>query len=616
MQIIKILYTSIFLLAITSCNEPDIQSEQLTAEQFATSELKSATIGTNYFVSTTGNDSNPGTELRPFLTISYASSIVNPGDVITVENGTYTTVPGGNFGNLLRSGTSTNYITYKARNKGGAILDGKNNSALRGINIPGNYINFEGFEMKGVSERFFVISGKYINIRDIHAHHNAGYCSDTSDGLSFSSVTSTANTILFERCLVHDIGRLGQGESSCYPATTNYKEHDHAIYSNGATNLTIQNCVFYNIRHGFALQVYSGSNSTSTNLRFINNTCENGNPYHPAGHILFWGNCNGALIANNIFKDQYQYSIQVYSGTYSYSNILIVNNITRGGNGITTTGTATGVTISNNYDNTDPLFVDEVNHNYALQPTSPANRNGYATGVTTDYLNHIRPSTNIGAYASSGTSSVLYYNSQLSAAAIKSDCGTGYTGSTVTYIVTAKKYNSAISQVDADNKALADLNNNKQTWANSNGTCSLSPAVYYSVQTIGYANKNNCGPGYTGSTVQYRILAGAYTSTISQADANNMAISDMNYCIQAWANSHGSCLLNPIVYYYSVLTIGYATKNDCGAGYKGSSVQYKINAGAYTSSISQADANNLAISDMNNNKQKWANSYGTCSLAL
>jgi len=613
MRIITILYTSIFVLAITSCNEPDIQIEQMIQEQTTHGELKAATIGTNYFISTTGNDSNPGTEVKPFQTIAKAASVANPGDVITVENGTYTTVPGGIFANLSRSGTSSNYITYRARSKGGAILDGKNNSALRGINIPGSYINFEGFEMKGVYERFFVISGKYINIRDIHAHHNAGYCTDTTEGLSFSSVTSTANTILFERCLIHDIGRLGPGESGCSPATKNYMAHDQGIYCSGVSNLTIQNCFFYNIRHGFALQVYDGSNATSTNIRFINNTCENGNPYHPAGHVLFWGNCNGALVANNIFKDQYQSAIQVYQGSYIYSNILITNNITRGGDGTISTGTATGLTIANNDNNTDPLFVDEINHNYALQPSSPANKSGYATGITTDYLNNVRTSPNIGAFASSGSSSTVYYNSQISATATKNDCGTGYSGSTVTYTISSKKYSSTISQTDADNKALADLSNNKQAWANSIGTCTISPVVYYSVQTIGYATKNDCGTGYTGSTVQYNILAGAYSSTISQVDANNMAIADMNWCIQSWANSHGTCTLNPVVY-YSVKTIGYATKNDCGSGYTGSSVQYTINAGAYTSSISQADANNKAISDMNFNKQSWANSHGYCIL--
>ena len=200
MRIITILYTSIFVLFITSCSEPDIQMEQMTQKQTTREELKAATIGTNYFISTTGSDGNPGTEVKPFQTISKAASVANPGDVITVENGTYTTMPGGIFANLSRSGTSSNYITYKARIKGGAILDGKNMNTLRGFNVTGNYINVIGFEMKGVSESFFVVTGTYINIRDINAHDNAKYCTDTTDGLDFAYVSSTSNTVF----LVHD----------------------------------------------------------------------------------------------------------------------------------------------------------------------------------------------------------------------------------------------------------------------------------------------------------------------------------------------------------------------------------------------------------------------------
>jgi hypothetical protein len=50
-------------------------------------------------------------------------------------------------------------------------------------------------------------------------------------------------------------------------------------------------------------------------------------------------------------------------------------------------------------------------------------------------------------------------------------CGKGYEGSTVTYTVPAGKYSSTISVDDANAKAVNDLNTNKQTYANNNGTC-------------------------------------------------------------------------------------------------------------------------------------------------
>ena len=42
-----------------------------------------------YHVSTSGNDTNKGTQLNPFKTISAAAEIAQAGDVITVHEGLY-----------------------------------------------------------------------------------------------------------------------------------------------------------------------------------------------------------------------------------------------------------------------------------------------------------------------------------------------------------------------------------------------------------------------------------------------------------------------------------------------------------------------------------------------
>ena len=42
-----------------------------------------------YHVKKTGSDLNPGTEDKPFLTISKAARVAKPGDVITVHEGVY-----------------------------------------------------------------------------------------------------------------------------------------------------------------------------------------------------------------------------------------------------------------------------------------------------------------------------------------------------------------------------------------------------------------------------------------------------------------------------------------------------------------------------------------------
>ena len=65
--------------------------------------------------------------------------------------------------------------------------------------------------------------------------------------------------------------------------------------------------------------------------------------------------------------------------------------------------------------------------------------------------------------------------------------------------------------------------------------------IYQSVEKSGNFTRNNCGGGYTGSTVTYTVSAGTYTSTISLEDANQQAQADVNANGQAYANVNGTC---------------------------------------------------------------------------
>lgn len=138
-----------------------------------------------------------------------------------------------------------------------------------------------------------------------------------------------------------------------------------------------------------------------------------------------------------------------------------------------------------------------------------------------------------------------YYNTQVSACATKNDCPTGYTGSIVTYTVNAGTYSSTTSQTDADSKATTDLNNNKQSYANANGTCTATTqAIYYNTQMSATATKNDCPKGSKGSVVTYTVAANTYSSTISLADANLKASNDLAINKQAYANANGACTYN------------------------------------------------------------------------
>jgi YD repeat-containing protein len=67
-----------------------------------------------------------------------------------------------------------------------------------------------------------------------------------------------------------------------------------------------------------------------------------------------------------------------------------------------------------------------------------------------------------------------------------------------------------------------------------------------------------------------------------------------------------------VLSFSSIAKSGTYTRNNCPSGYVGSSVTYTVNAGAYSSTISQADADSKAQTDVNNNGQTFANNNGTC----
>ncbi len=69
---------------------------------------------------------------------------------------------------------------------------------------------------------------------------------------------------------------------------------------------------------------------------------------------------------------------------------------------------------------------------------------------------------------------------------------------------------------------------------------------------------------------------------------------------------------SPLTYYNAQASQSF-TRNNCPAGYTGSSVTYTVPASTYNSTISQADADQQAQNDISANGQAYANANGTCT---
>jgi hypothetical protein len=138
------------------------------------------------------------------------------------------------------------------------------------------------------------------------------------------------------------------------------------------------------------------------------------------------------------------------------------------------------------------------------------------------------------------------------------------------------------------------------------GDCGIR---YYGNLPVSKAfKKNNCGPGGQGSTVTYPIAANRFTSIISVADATTKARAALDSFGQGYANKYGTCIYTYVSKADSVILLSRACQGDAIPVL----YTYRIPGGAYSSTISQEDADNKVKKQMLDSAQVVANRNGKC----
>lgn len=208
---------------------------------------------------------------------------------------------------------------------------------------------------------------------------------------------------------------------------------------------------------------------------------------------------------------------------------------------------------------------------------------------------------------------VVYRNKRQSDLFTKEGCNPETEkGEELEYVVEAGKYTSIISQSDADDKAMKDIEQNGQNWVNEHGRCIT--ILWYNVKKSKSFRKNDCDPDTEeGSLVTMTIEAGQFSSTISQEDADRKAEAELDAKGQDYANSHGTC--NTIKWYNDRKSKMFQ-KTDCEVTEVGSMVEYVVEAGRFSSSVSKEDANQKALDALEAEGPGYANEHGTCETNL
>jgi len=413
--------------------------------------VPAASYAATYYVSPTGSDSAAGSSTAPFRTIQKAVDLVNPGDTVVVKDGLYTT-SGNRYSDRViqfnRGGTASAWVTVKAENQNGAILDGQNYATTYGIVFSNSFIKVDGLQIRNfrTAGLWLQNSASGAQAHDLEITHNWVHhiarvmiadCSDTYGRVGAYSNGYVYN-VLWDSNTFNDIGRIPNTAcDSNLGSTPNYR-HDHGLYLQGKYH-TITNNVFYNMYAGWAIKVdgfYRALNNASDHSHVIeNNTFAFAAvPRESTGHIRFWANNPpetdsgntmnkpvNVLIANNIsYNPPYwggagasapgpTFISALYDGVMNYSGTQVRNNITTapsiideqlGGTAITSK-----VTFSANMVNTDPLLTNPANYDFRLTASSPARGAGNPSYDTTyDILGAARPATapDVGAYQFAG----------------------------------------------------------------------------------------------------------------------------------------------------------------------------------------------------------------------
>jgi len=139
----------------------------------------------NFYVATTGSDSNPGTFELPFLTIQAAANLseLQAGDVVIIRSGIYR-VSGDHALVISRSGSSAGgYITFKSEVPLGAKIIATSGYDI--IYISANYIEMSGLDVSGEVEGHCIESYNAHHIRiignNLHDCGGSGFQGNAGD---------------------------------------------------------------------------------------------------------------------------------------------------------------------------------------------------------------------------------------------------------------------------------------------------------------------------------------------------------------------------------------------------------------------------------------------------
>ena len=251
----------------------------------------------NFYVSTTGRDSNAGTQASPWLTIQHAdSSSRMPGDCINVAAGTY------NARVLIQHGgnapTPTGYVVYRCTTLDKCHVLAPGGGHLWGISNSGSFSVIDGFELDGNNAL----------LKDGIADD----CVD-SDGATYGTGNSAHHIWVMNNILHHcNLAGIGLNNKEWYYVLHNTVYHNAYTsgYQGSGIGLVVVQCIEKGNANCASGSTYKGGTGT----------------YTPSGmDLTYWPPFHIVISGNRVYSNMIAASNPVPCGSHTDGNGIIMD---------------------------------------------------------------------------------------------------------------------------------------------------------------------------------------------------------------------------------------------------------------------------------------------------
>jgi parallel beta-helix repeat protein len=156
---------------LTTASTPTAVTPTITFTPTSTKKELSAQAAVQYYVSTSGSDSNPGTQSQPWKTVNKAVSVANPGDVVYLMGGVYAESV-----KISRAGTASLPITLTNYQGQTVTIDGGSSSAL---------------VVNGATPQYWIVDGLRLTSTNSYTiFYNSWGCSGACNGTDHWTFTN------------------------------------------------------------------------------------------------------------------------------------------------------------------------------------------------------------------------------------------------------------------------------------------------------------------------------------------------------------------------------------------------------------------------------------------